>query len=74
VKNDNKVTILGWLGVERTATAARIGVAIRRRVKSSPSPQVTASGVLPEAALRLSPSQVPLVALTKALTSAPMNR
>ncbi|WP_104135141.1 HU family DNA-binding protein [Cryobacterium sp. Y62] len=25
VKNDSKVTILGWLGVERTATAARIG-------------------------------------------------
>ncbi|WP_104131168.1 HU family DNA-binding protein [Cryobacterium sp. M91] len=25
VKNDSKVTILGWLGVERIATAARIG-------------------------------------------------
>ena len=25
VMNDSKVTILGWLGVERTATAARIG-------------------------------------------------
>ena len=25
VKNDSKVTIPGWFGVERTATAARIG-------------------------------------------------